>query len=1113
MAAVFEIEEPGTGRRLALKLLTQRGLARPRFDREYRSLTRLDHPNIVRVYQFGMTADNQAYLTMELVEGVPAQVFAKAQGRPGTPARTARVLRVIAQVALALAYLHDRGLVHRDLKSSNVMVLSDGGVKLLDFGTARLLDPDDEITRHGEFVGTFAYAAPEQLTGAKVDARADLYSLGVLLYRMLTGTRPFDADNPHSLARMHLEHTPSAPAEMVAGVSPEVSALVMRLLAKDAVERPSSAWVVYEALQGRDRHPVGTGPRAEDLCAPEVVGREAEVALLRAVLDDTAAGRMALVRGGDGSGRERLLQRVGEDARGRRMAVFAGAFPGGPGMGALGSVARAIGRGLPVRGGGLADPDVATITSAAISPPDDAEAEAAVQEALVSLVQRRAAATVGRVFISLQDLHRAPPIALRALFALRRQALARGIPVCIVASAPLDDDGDALQQLVCEGATAVTLGPLNPIQVGRLVGAVLGRRAPPPALSARLHAATGGMPGHVVEVVHAMVREGLIVARRTPDDRVAWLDRSGGRITVPDGIREQVGLRLAALTAPTLRALEALAVVGMPISVDAVAFAVDIPSGEAAEALDRLKAARLAKASAEGWAPSLGLIGQLVREGARASRRALLRARLATALQDAPPNAGKIRLLLEAGLLEAAARDAVAWAPGALVAQQASDVAPVLVRLHDAMASATGDPLDSDLRCQVGLLAAEATACVDPGDRRAAGILEELVPSDPLRAAADLIQARVLRLGGDPGGATGALGRARTRMRRHPDAVLALAIDLEQGRARAQGGDATGSLTAFQAAARAAAELRDPVHEEAARLGAGLARFALGDLEASEADLDWARSSASQRGDRPGALHAAVHQAEALRVQGRHTTALALLEPHMDRARLGQRPFLHSALLLAFAGLGLELFRLGEVRVLLAELDAIELARAHPWLRAEVARTRGRLLLAGDDWTAAGAILEPAVRESRESARPVSTARLLGWLGAAQGMAGRSTEAAASMGEAMQLLARHRHMPVLAEVCARRSDSGPASLPVRDAWAPVLGWIEQEPARLARVEWALARLRDARSSGHPDAVRGALAVAQDATADFTLLLAPHDAAALRVHPWQVQLDRAAASLA
>ncbi len=1104
MAAVYEVEDPGSGRRVALKLLTQRGLARPRFDREYRSLTRLDHPNIVRVYQFGLTPDGQRYLTMELLEGEAAQVHVKAQGRPGTPLRTTRALRIVEQVALALAYLHDRGLVHRDLKSSNVLVLEDGTVKLLDFGTARLLDPDDEITRHGEFVGTFAYAAPEQLTGGRVDARADLYSLGVLLYRLLTGKRPFEGDSPHALARLHLEHTPPPPGELVAGVPAEVSALVMRLLAKDPAARPSSAWVVYESLRALDGAVRGRVPGLEELCAPEVVGREGEVARLRALLDDPTPGRMAVVVGDDGTGRERLLLQVADDARKRRMSVYGGSFPGGPGIGALVAVGRELARGLAVPGGRLADPDVAALADVAVRPPDGPGARAAIAQAFVQLVRRRAARSPKGVVLTLSELHRAPALALDALAALREAAVADALPVAIVVSLDPGDTPHAVDA-VTRRAVPIVLGPLDPVQVGRLLGAVLGRRAPPPALVARLHDATGGLPGHVVSVVHALVREGLVVARRTEDDRVVWLDRTGGRLAVPEDIRDRVGLRIDALPRPALRVLEALAAAAIPVDAGTVAHAVDRPRKDVARSLASLAAAGLATEQPDGWAPRMGLIGQLVRERTRASRRTLLQGRLAAAAASAPASVGKLRLQLSAGQLADAVTDAVDLAPRLLADHRAVSVAPVLARLVAALDGAPEVDVPPEARWRVTLLALEAAGCVDPSDPRALDALMAATPPDSCRAASDLLEARLRRHAGDGPGASAALGRARGRLRRFPDPHVGLAVDLEQGRARALQGDAAGALLAFQVAGRGAEERGDLAGCDAARLGVGLARFALGQLEACESDLDRSRDGAARRADAAGVLHATVHLAEVYRVQGRYSEALDVLEPHLDRVRVGERPFLHARVLLTLSSLGIELFRLGEVRELLIELDAIEVCRAHPWLAAELARLRGRLLLASRDPAAAVGILRPAVDAVAVADLPVAHARLQAWL--AQGLAalGPSEEADRLLDAAIATLGRARHLPILAEVCARRAVVALGTVPPEVCFRPVLGWVDQEPARLSRLEWLAAALREARRT--EQGIADAAEALHEALEELGALLEPRESAALRVHPWRVAADR------
>src|SRR5687767_13402301 len=162
MAEVYEVVDQRSGEHLALKVLIQTGGAQARFNREYEAMIRLNHPNIVRVYAYGLLGKNP-WLSMELVEGTPIQAYAKKWGKPGTAGRLEEVARATHDLALALDHIHHRGLVHRDLKSANVLVLPDGRVKLIDFGTARVSDPVEDITREGEFIGTFAYASPEQL--------------------------------------------------------------------------------------------------------------------------------------------------------------------------------------------------------------------------------------------------------------------------------------------------------------------------------------------------------------------------------------------------------------------------------------------------------------------------------------------------------------------------------------------------------------------------------------------------------------------------------------------------------------------------------------------------------------------------------------------------------------------------------------------------------------------------------------------------------------------------------------------------------------------------------------------------------------------------------------
>ncbi|MEC7946549.1 MAG: protein kinase [Myxococcota bacterium] len=1097
MAAVFEVEDPATGRRVALKLLTQRGLARPRFDREYRSLTRLDHPNIVRVYQFGITDSGERYLTMEVVEGEAAQVHAKSLGRPGTPARTGRVLHVVREVALALAYLHDRGLVHRDLKSSNVLVLADGGVKLLDFGTARLLDPDDEITRHGEFVGTFAYASPEQLRGEQVDTRTDLYALGVLFYRLLTGKRPFEGDNPHALARLHLEHVPAAPDQVVAGVPPDAAALVMRLLEKDASGRPATAWVVVDALD-RLLGEAGADPVSpSDLCVPELVGREAEVGRLRAFLDDPTAGRVLLVSGREGAGRDRVLSQVEADARRRGQATFSARFPGGGGVGALAALAREIARGLPRAPGRLSDPDLSCILRAA-GPTTD-RAVPGVVSALSSLIRRRQEANGNGLILMLRDVHRTPPLARSVLAGVQAEAAREGQQVAIVGTVLA---GSMPPESLQSGAVCLTLRALAPVDVGRLVGAVLGRRAPPPSLASRLHAATGGLPGDVVEVLHAMVQEGLVVARREGPARVVWRDRSGGRLAVPASIRDRLLLQIDALSRPERRLLEAAAIAQMPLRAAALAAAVESPPAEVVEDISQLASRGLLRRSDDGWVPDTGLLGQLVRERVGGARRVHFQQRLAAAVGGAEVGPGKLRLLLGAGHLRAAAEAAVMWAPEAIADHRAASVAPVLLRVQQAVEADPPDDIPPGIRVRLTIAALTTSAVVRPTTRAELAALSSLPVPDPLRAAVDLAEARLRRTMGDPAGGGAALGRARGRLRRHPDQATALAVDLEQGHMLALSGDPAGALLAFQAAGRAADVLGSRVAHEDAGVGEALARYALGELDEAESLLEMVRQAASARAGVAAGLHAGVHLVEVLRVCGRHTEALSVLDAGLDHARVAARPHLHAAALQARAAISLDLFRLGEVRDLLAEAEGIDVAALDPWLRGEGARLRGRLHLAAGEFTQAVAILEPALEQAASAGLALLEARTAAWLGEACAMAGDGVAARAAHERAASLLVEHRHTPIQAEVCGRRAFGGEPD----GAHAPVEAWLAGAPARLARLERAIASL--SKTDACSRVVASTLVdAAEAALADFAALLGPREASALRVHPWRVQVDR------
>jgi serine/threonine protein kinase len=230
-----------------LAVASGREAALSRFSRETRAAVRLDHVNIATVFDASLT-DDTCWLVMELIEGTTLEYLFDQQddGRFDIPSAVA----VTAQLCAGLSAVHAAGLVHRDLKTQNIMVRRDGIVKILDFGLVKLLsDTDPRLTATGEGIGNLFCASPELLSGRdRLDGRSDLYAVGCLLHHMLTGETPFPAHQPALLASHHLASPPPLVADFGVDVPGDLQDLVTALLAKRPDDRPSSAAEVYAAL-------------------------------------------------------------------------------------------------------------------------------------------------------------------------------------------------------------------------------------------------------------------------------------------------------------------------------------------------------------------------------------------------------------------------------------------------------------------------------------------------------------------------------------------------------------------------------------------------------------------------------------------------------------------------------------------------------------------------------------------------------------------------------------------------------------------------------------------------------------------------------------------------
>ncbi|HEY41971.1 MAG TPA: protein kinase [Dehalococcoidia bacterium] len=582
--------------------------ARTRITREAQAMGRLgDHPNIVTVYDFG-DHEGQPYIVLPLMSGGDVEGLIEKASEHRLPLEQA--IGITKSVCQGLEFAHAKGIIHRDLKPGNVWLSTDGTAKIGDFGLAVAVDLS-RLTQEGMMVGTVSYMPPEQAMGGKITPKADLYSLGAMLYEMVTGRPPFIGDDSVAIIGQHINTSVVSPTWHRADLPPGLEVLILQLLEKDPDKRPDSAGDILKALESIEQGKV-TESVSQVAAAPEsplyrrvFVGREPEQKQLQAAFDGAMSGQGALmmVVGEPGIGKTALCEQLSTyvTLRGGKTLVGHCYEEGSLSLPYLAFV-EAMRSYVMTRetrdlrkelGTGAAD--VARIVSEVREklkvepkPSESPEEERyRLMQAVTSFLT--SAAKVQPLLIVLEDLHDSDKGTLEMLTHVSRNL--SGARLMIVGTYR-DVEVDRTHPLSASLAELrrvatfdrVLLRGLNADEVRRMLESIT-RQDVPWGLAEAVHRQTEGNPLFVQEVVRYLVEEGLI-------------NREGGQwkatqleMSIPEGLRDVVGKRLSGLSQECNRILSIASVIGREFQLAVLQKVADISDDELFVALEEAKAA------------------------------------------------------------------------------------------------------------------------------------------------------------------------------------------------------------------------------------------------------------------------------------------------------------------------------------------------------------------------------------------------------------------------------------------------------------------------------------------------------------------------------------------
>jgi hypothetical protein len=569
--------------------------ARKRINREARAMGKLgDHPNIVTVHDIG-EQEGQPYIVIPYMAG--GDVEGLIEKAPEHRLSLDKVIDITKCICKGLEFAHSKGIIHRDLKPGNVWLSADGTAKIGDFGLAVAIDLS-RLTQSGMMVGTVSYMPPEQAMGGKVTEQADLYSLGAMLYEMVTGRPPFVGDDSVSIIGQHINTPPVSPTWHRADLPPALEALITQLLEKDPGKRPESATVVLQALESIEAGKISKEvsqetPVENPLYRRVFVGREPELKQLQTAFDGAMSGQGALmmVVGEPGIGKTALCEQLATYVKLRGGKTLLGhcyeegslSLPYLAFVEAMRSyvLSREVKDLREELGTGAAD--IARIVSEIRErlkvkprPKGDPEEERyRLMQAVTGFLAN--AANVQPLLVVLEDLHDADKGTLDMLTHISRNLSGTRLLVVgtyrdveVDRSHPLSAALAELRRVSTYGR--VLLRGLNPDEVRRMLGSIT-REEIPWGLAEAVHRQTEGNPLFVQEVVRYLAEEGLISEK---EGRWRPTKDTPLEMNIPEGLRDVIGKRLSLLSKECNQLLSIASVIGREFPLDTLRGVSDI---------------------------------------------------------------------------------------------------------------------------------------------------------------------------------------------------------------------------------------------------------------------------------------------------------------------------------------------------------------------------------------------------------------------------------------------------------------------------------------------------------------------------------------------------------